>query len=701
MFPFPGFPGHPPPHMMPGAPPFHMGGIPPHMMPPFPPHLMHGHPMFNVMGPPMDSMMPRPMMPHMFFPPPLGFMHPGGHPMEPVPSNLNDDYDRERVVELPAEQWEDTAREDVSVPPVDNENDIAVDVSSSAQPTAQVEESPLIVVKTTDVLSGSTHTQSETPTESSDASKTALLRSLIISNKPPPSPAGQEPAVKAEADTKAVEDSAKKAVRVIKSIPWCSIRVLVKQQQDHSRTRGGKPSVSPASMSVPLGPNHPLIVEWEIPFEVMDRYSKGQGTLVLGLIRMASASNNSCVVAKKISESKKTSISDIPGSADRKLIGGDINFFAPKAAGVYVFRLFDNSTKDAAVNTIATSQPFVVQISGRDVTSNLRYAMDLLKKPDSEIMGLVSLRSAVEGMAGPGQRVDNDSPEALLDGAVALIIDILHRSMVSPDAYAESIASLRAALEAEAAAEDVPDLLPSDEMPSEAGEKAESKVAELIKSKISVDRLHSEALETIVAMKNSSIVCQLLSPERVKTLSMLTTVFCPLLNRFFPSPDVIQRARLLRFGHIMSPFPSILTAQSINVASKALMREMEAKLATLFPSNDFWTQRDEVRMRLLSWLSRSGAISGTLTLEIFGSSKNGFGSNGADLDMCIMPAGGLNQFRGADSTAAIREVIERIGAALREEAGMKDVEIRSTARIPIVLFRDPVTGACFFLLQIL
>jgi hypothetical protein len=666
-----------------------MGGVPPHMMPPFPPHPMNGHPMFNFMGP-MDPMMPP--MPHMFFPPHLGFMHPGGHPINPT--GQNEDI-RDRDIERSMEQWDDSTRENGSVTSVVNEDVAAADVSSSAQSHAPAEEAPLIVVKTADILSSTAHTESEITAESSDVSKTALLRSLIINNKPPSSPVVQEPAAKQEADTKLVDDSAKKAVRVIKSIPWCSIRVLLKQPQDHSRLRGGKPSVSPASMSVPLGPNHPLIVEWEMPFEVMDRYTKGQGTLVLGLIRMATASNNSCVVAKKISESKKTSVSAIPGSADGKLIRGDINFFAPKAAGVYVFRLFDNSTKDAAINTIATSQSFLVQINGRDVTTNLRYAMDLLKKPDSEIMGLVSLRSAVEGMAGPGQRVDDDSPEALLDSAVTKIIEILRRSMISPDAYADFIAALRAALDAEAAGDEVsavPELLPSDDLPSEIGEKVESKVAELIKIKINVDRLHSEALETIVAMKNSNIVCQLLSPERVKTLSMLTTVFCPLLNRFFPAPDAIQRARLLRFGHIMAPFPTTLTAQSINVASKVLIREMEAKLATLFPSNDFWTRRDEIRMRLLSWLSRSGAISGNLTLEIFGSSKNGFGSNGADLDMCVMPAGGLNQFRSADSAAAIREVIERIGAALREEAGMKDVEIRSTARIPIVLFKDPITG---------
>lgn len=707
MYPFPGFPGPYPMGPGGGPPPFPMGMPPPHMMPPppFPPQFMNGHPMFNPNAPMDHPMFPGPMMPppHMFFPP-HGFMHPGDFGPHP-----HHDGDRDGGGDEQTEDREDVSHEETHYlsETKPEEPPVVEDAISSAEPVDAIraEEPPLIVVKTTDVLASVT-VASKGSSETSDPTKTALLRSLIITNKPASALVTHEVPVKVAEDTPPVEETAKKAVRVIKSVPWSSIQLFIKQNQDFSRPRGGKPLNTPVSMNSPLGPNQPMIVEWELPFDLMDKYNKGQGTLVLGLIRMATASNNSCVVAKKISESKKMSTSDIPGSVNGKLIKGDLNFFAPKAAGTYVFRIFDNSTKDAAINTIATSQPFVVQISGRDVTTNLRYAMDLLKKQDSETMGLVSLRSAVEGMAGPGTRADNDTPEALLDEAVATILSILHRSMVSPDSYAEAMNTLRVVVEAEAAAQEsiVPELLSSEETPVEGVEKAESKAVELIKSKVSGDKLHSEALETIVAMKNSKIVCQLLSPERVHTLNMLTTVFCPLLNRFFSSPDAIQRARLLRFGHIMAPYSTHLSPQSINAASHALMREMDAKLATLFPSNDFWTQRDEVRMRLLSWLTRSGAISGSVTLEIFGSSKNGFGSNGADLDMCIMPSGGLHHFRGTDSATAIREVIERIGTVLRDEAGMKGVEIRSTARIPIVLFKDTVTGmnnrSCLLLLYI-
>lgn len=66
---------------------------------------------------------------------------------------------------------------------------------------------------------------------------------------------------------------------------------------------------------------------------------------------------------------------------------------------------------------------------------------------------------------------------------------------------------------------------------------------------------------------------------------------------------------------------------------------------------------------------------------------NNFGSEGSDIDMClVLPSG------AAPATSEEKvKLIERLGEALTA-TGMKDVHTRSTARIPIVQFKEPLTG---------
>jgi hypothetical protein len=65
---------------------------------------------------------------------------------------------------------------------------------------------------------------------------------------------------------------------------------------------------------------------------------------------------------------------------------------------------------------------------------------------------------------------------------------------------------------------------------------------------------------------------------------------------------------------------------------------------------------------------------------------NNFGQDGADLDMCLLLPSGAD-VSSEDRPAAI----EKLGAAL-ESVGMREVKIRSTARIPIVQFIDKESG---------
>ena len=75
-----------------------------------------------------------------------------------------------------------------------------------------------------------------------------------------------------------------------------------------------------------------------------------------------------------------------------------------------------------------------------------------------------------------------------------------------------------------------------------------------------------------------------------------------------------------------------------------------------------------------------------LVLRVFGSSANLFGAEAADLDMCVVPAASEE-----DTELSSPEVCRRVGEA-SESAGAKNVQVRDTARVPIVLFADPQTG---------
>lgn len=54
---------------------------------------------------------------------------------------------------------------------------------------------------------------------------------------------------------------------------------------------------------------------------------------------------------------------------------GQINFHAPKSAGQFVFRLFDQATKETCLTTLATSNMFSVDLVDIDVNTNLKFIL--------------------------------------------------------------------------------------------------------------------------------------------------------------------------------------------------------------------------------------------------------------------------------------------------------------------------------------
>jgi len=71
-------------------------------------------------------------------------------------------------------------------------------------------------------------------------------------------------------------------------------------------------------------------------------------------------------------------------------------------------------------------------------------------------------------------------------------------------------------------------------------------------------------------------------------------------------------------------------------------------------------------------------------LQMFGSSANGFGNNGSDVDISLLSS------PGADAPSS-EDLIEGVSTLL-EQHGMANLTDRRTARIPIVTFDDPQTG---------
>eukprot|EP00607_Mallomonas_marina_P002659 CAMPEP_0182437790 /NCGR_PEP_ID=MMETSP1167-20130531/85285_1 /TAXON_ID=2988 /ORGANISM="Mallomonas Sp, Strain CCMP3275" /LENGTH=567 /DNA_ID=CAMNT_0024630833 /DNA_START=1036 /DNA_END=2739 /DNA_ORIENTATION=- len=211
-------------------------------------------------------------------------------------------------------------------------------------------------------------------------------------------------------------------------------------------------------------------------------------------------------------------------------------------------------------------------------------------------------------------------------------------------------------------------------------------------------RVHGDAMDALMVMKTNNAAWDLLSTDHQRTISAVMSFFCPLQNRFFESQESMENARMKRLGFNTAPMiPIGVPCASMSVIT-ALNRSINDLLPSLWPSHDFALKREAARLRIQQMLCSSGVLPLGTDLCVFGSSRNNFGSDGADLDMClIVPTNntslmiGSKLSQGPVNGAEQKEVIERIGEYLQSSGEMKDVKVRSTARVPIVLFKDPTT----------
>jgi terminal uridylyltransferase len=174
------------------------------------------------------------------------------------------------------------------------------------------------------------------------------------------------------------------------------------------------------------------------------------------------------------------------------------------------------------------------------------------------------------------------------------------------------------------------------------------------------------------------------SGQKAEISSILET-FCPLSFRFYESSLVLNESRRTFLGFQ----PAAVTAQQARrkECMDILQESIQQLLPTVLPGPSFATTRNELRMKIQQAVISSGLVPPSTLLNIFGSSQNNFGSEGADMDMCL-------SYPGCESVTKEEKarIIEAIAEFLGSKMGMLEVQARSTARIPIVIFKDSETG---------
>ena len=106
-------------------------------------------------------------------------------------------------------------------------------------------------------------------------------------------------------------------------------------------------------------------------------------------------------------------------------MAGRIPFHAPKAAGQFVFRLFDQSTKEKMLKTLGTSPMLVVKIYDFDVTSNLRFCYDSFEDK-TYLKGVSQLQSIIIGMCNDGKQTKKDCPKQYLQNCLNCMLNLIN-----------------------------------------------------------------------------------------------------------------------------------------------------------------------------------------------------------------------------------------------------------------------------------
>lgn len=487
-------------------------------------------------------------------------------------------------------------------------------------------------------------------------------------------------------------------IRVVRNQPgtlqlYLQSRTRINAKDKRGNFRGGyREGMDLVERSgVSIRPGELMTVEWQLPLELIQQAQKNSNIkYYIALVRYASPFNYPNIVAKSIgSLTRNPNLVPTKDILGKSLLMGSVPFYAPKGAGRFVYRLYDQSPVDQSkmLVTLATSSDFYVDLYDGDVTTNLKYSIDLFEENQNQ-KALLQLISTVRAIKNSGRPVGNEDPADMLVHCVETMLKLISESI-------EIVISLKKKyFEDSASGEDCADK-PVSASPSLLV-KSKTPVSEADSQKVRQNfKLQHDLIDCMIMLKSNSHAIAMLPAALAAKVESTVQRICPLTSMFYDTDESASLLRLFDFGFI----PVLPDSKSVPIAQQTIFRfgddlspievlnnHILKLVPSLLPSEDFSAKRDDVCKRLQTDLIKLKVLPENTVLRMYGSSINNFGTDEADLDMCLT----------FPNTVVIQsenkpKILETIGEGLRE-LGMTDVEVRSTARIPIVTFKDPASG---------
>ena len=411
-----------------------------------------------------------------------------------------------------------------------------------------------------------------------------------------------------------------------------------------------------------LRPGNVMTIFWKLPTDYSLNISMD---LVIGLLRYGSQVNTPSIVAKAINVRQCTVI-------DSYRVGC-LQFFAPKSAGQFVFRLYDQCSREASLETLSTSVSFNVVLVDTDIINNLQHVIESFQD-DLPIKAINQFGLIVKGIKSCTNNTKDCSN--ILNRCIERVIEQIYSNLSILDEGSVKRMTVEKMSNPENSC------LDNKNSQEEDGKCNEDD--EFWKSFRQALRIHAESHDAFIALTERKTPWYLVAEKLKHTIKALECLYCPILKRYFASADDISAHRTKAFE--FSPSINHLSGSGYMELLPALNTELRRILPNLVPSVDFALIREKTRARLELDLTSMNLIPVGTRLAIYGSSANNFGSDGADLDMCLIFPVGLIVTQDEKGP-----IIDKISEVLIK-MGMKDVKTRSTARIPIVQFLDTFSG---------
>lgn len=383
-----------------------------------------------------------------------------------------------------------------------------------------------------------------------------------------------------------------------------------------------------------------------------------------------------------------------------EVYSGFFTFYAPKAAGQFVFRLFDSESRESSRETLGSSAMFTVSLVDSDVISNLKHVYETFlsncfqnqngqqattpastagNPASNQLQYFTNSSKPINQFGVILKSIKSFSPS--LNHEVGLILNNFIYKM--NEEISISIGHIEKYEEYRKMKELQED---TGEETTEEAQAAQSEMARLYRFS---KKIHLEAHEVFTIITTKKSIWYPISEKQKFVIKQLLDRFCPINKRFYRS-HLEFRSSQFSFLHF---YPAVDTNLStFYQKNPAVFNHLDEAIENLLPKlipnfAEFNSKREKAREQIERDLHSVGVLPSNVKLTLYGSSNNNFGTEGSDMDMCLV----YPSSSPALSPEQKVELIENIGEALRK-LGMMNVSIRSTARIPIIEFKDILTN---------